>query len=107
MFSIINLDKFKGDGTQDVKTWFTNFGQWAKFHDLPDEKIIDAFPFYLEGHAKIWYDSLSAEQKLNHKTIKHLFQERFKELDNFLDLSVLQMKQDETEPVDDFFNKTN
>lgn len=105
MFSIINLDKFKGDGTQDVKTWFTNFGQWAKFHDLPDEKIIDAFPFYLEGHAKIWYDSLSAEQKLNHKTIKNLFQERFKELDKFLDLSVLQMKQDETEPVDDFLTR--
>lgn len=21
-------------------------GQWAKFHDLPDSKLIDAFPFY-------------------------------------------------------------
>jgi hypothetical protein len=27
--------------------------QWAKFHDLPDRKIIDAFPFYLEDNAKI------------------------------------------------------
>lgn len=105
MSSSIKLDKFKGDGSQDVNAWFTNFGQWAKFHDLPDSKIIDAFPFYLEGHAKIWYDSLSPEQNVNPATITNLFQERFKELENFLDLSVLQMKQKGTEPVGEFLSR--
>ncbi|XP_052690191.1 uncharacterized protein LOC128168126 isoform X1 [Crassostrea angulata] len=105
MSSNIKLDKFKGDGSQDVNAWFTNFGQWAKFHDLPDSKIIDAFPFYLEGHAKIWYDSLSPEQKVNPATLTNLFQERFKELENFLDLSVLQMKQKGTEPVGEFLSR--
>lgn len=33
--------------------------QWSKFHELPKYKFLDAFPFYLEGHAKIWYDALS------------------------------------------------
>ena len=33
--------------------------QWCKFHELPNHKILDAFPFYLEGRAKIWYDALS------------------------------------------------
>lgn len=28
------LDKFKGDGTQDVNAWFTNYEQWANVHDL-------------------------------------------------------------------------
>jgi hypothetical protein len=47
----------------------------------------------LEDTAKIWYDALPFEDKYNANTIKHLFLQHFKELDNFLDLSVLQMKQ--------------
>jgi hypothetical protein len=93
MASAIKLVKFKGDGTQDVNAWLVNFFQWAKFLYLPDHKIIEAFPFYLEDTAKIWYDALPFEDKHNANTIKHLFLQRFKELDNFLDLSVLQMKQ--------------
>lgn len=56
MSSIIKLEKFKGDGTQDVKACLQSFTQWAKFHDLPDSKV-NAFPFYLEGHAKVWYEN--------------------------------------------------
>lgn len=34
MSSIIKLETFEGDGTQDVKAWLQSFTQWAKFHDL-------------------------------------------------------------------------
>lgn len=105
MSSKIKLDKFKGDGTQDVNAWFESFCQWAKFHDLADDKALDAFPFYLEGHAKIWYETLSQQQKSNSLMFKPLFFERFKELEIFLDLSVLQMKQKGTEPVIDFLSR--
>lgn len=50
--------------------------------------------------SKVCYDSLWTEQKSNLNT--NLFQERFKELDNLLDISVLQTKQDKTESVGDF-----
>lgn len=105
MSSTIKLEKFKGDGSQDVNAWLVNFSQWANFHDLPDNKILDAFPFYLEANAKIWYDALPNEIKSHPDTIKVLFQERFKELDNFLDLSVLQMKQNTAEPVSDYLSQ--
>lgn len=63
------------------------------------------FPFHLEDQAKVWYDSLPMEQKSNQGIIKSLFFERFKELDNFLDLSVLQMKQAMTESVGDYITR--
>jgi hypothetical protein len=83
MSSLIKLEKFKGDGTQNVKAWLQSFTQWAKLHDLPDSKEVNAFPFYLEGHAKVWYDSLPYEQKINATLLTSLFQERFTELEFF------------------------
>jgi hypothetical protein len=44
-----------------------HFFQWAKFHDLCDRKMIDAFPFYFEDNTKIWYDALPFEDKYNAK----------------------------------------
>lgn len=34
MSSNNELDKFKGDGIQDVNAWFTNYEQWTNVHDL-------------------------------------------------------------------------
>ena len=103
MSSASKLDKFKGGGSQDVNAWLTNFFQWSIFHDLPNDKIVDTFPFHLEGHAKIWYDALPIHQKSTDlNTITMSFKDRFTELENFLDLSVLQMKQGLTEGVNDF-----
>lgn len=73
MSSTIKLEKFKGDGTQNVIAWFTNICQWAEFHEVPDRKIVGAFPFHLEDQAKVWCDSLSMEQKSNPGIIKSLF----------------------------------
>lgn len=53
MCLIIKLEKFNGDGTQDVKASLHSFTHWAKCHGLPDSKTVNAFPFYLEGHAKV------------------------------------------------------
>lgn len=64
------------------------------------------YPFYLEGHAKVWYNSLPYEHKINTTLLTSRFQERFREFENFWDLSILQLKQEKTEPVEDFFNKT-
>ena len=83
MSSEIKLDKFKGDGSQDVNAWLTFFFQWSKFHDLPNDKIVDAFAFYLEGHAKIWFDALPIHQKSDLNTITMSFKDRFTELENF------------------------
>jgi hypothetical protein len=81
------------------------FFQWTNLYDLPDHKVIDVFPFHLEENAKIWYDALPYEDKTNSNTIKILFQERFREPDNSLDLSVLQMKQNITESVSDYLSR--
>lgn len=103
MSSIIKLEKLKGDGTQDVKAWFYAVCQ---FHDLPDSKKVNLYPLYLEGHAKVWYNSFPYEHKINTTLLTSLFQERFREFENFWDLSILQLKQEKTEPVEEFFNKT-
>lgn len=41
----IRLEKFKGDGTRDIMTWFTRFVQWTKLYDLPELKVFDALSF--------------------------------------------------------------
>lgn len=54
------------------------------------------FPFNLESHAKVWYDSLPYEHKINPTLLTSLLHDRFRELENYLDLSILQLKQDKT-----------
>ena len=105
MLPTIELDKFKGDGTQDVNAWLVKFFKWVNFYNLLEHKVMDVFPYHLEGNAKIWYDALPCEDKSNPNTIKILFQERFKQLDNFLDLSILEMKQNIAESVSDYLSR--
>jgi hypothetical protein len=83
MLSTIKLEKIIGDCTQDVNAWLVIFFQWTNLYDLPDHKVINVFPFQLEENAKIWYDALPYKDKTNSNPSKILFQERFKEPDNF------------------------
>jgi hypothetical protein len=34
------------------------YKQYCSFYDLSDKKSADSFPFHLEDHAKIWYNTI-------------------------------------------------
>jgi hypothetical protein len=52
---------------------------YCSFYDLSDKKSADSFPFHLEGHAKIWYDTIPDSQKANFDNLITLFKNRFKD----------------------------
>ena len=73
MASNLKIDKFKGDNAQNVDTWLSMYKQYCSFYDLSNKKIPDSFPFHLEGHAKIWYDTIPDTQKTNFDDLIKLF----------------------------------
>jgi len=54
MSSILKIEKFKGDSSQNAERWLSTFKRYCSFYDLSKEKSAESFPFQLEGHAKIW-----------------------------------------------------
>ena len=105
MSSCIKLAKFTGDGTVNPSNWWSEFENWVKFHDLSIDKQLHAFPFQLESHAKIWFETLSSEVKSNISTFKENFLKRFKGDDIVLDLSILQIHQGSTESVLEYLSR--
>ena len=100
--SNLKIDKFKGDNTQNVDTWLSMYKQYCSFYDLSDKKSADSFLFHLEGHAKIWYNTISDAQKANFDNLITLFKKRFKDKQHLLDLTILQTHQGRNESVLDY-----
>ncbi|KAL3881014.1 hypothetical protein ACJMK2_033214 [Sinanodonta woodiana] len=105
MSSAIKLDVFNGDQSQNPVKWLDHFIQWAKFYELSESKSLNAFPFHLQGHAKIWYDTLSDTDKNDWQTLISAFKSRFHNDDVILDLSILQTQQGSSESVLDYLSR--
>ena len=104
MASNLKIDKFKGDNAQNVDTWLSMYKQYCSFDDLSDKKSADSFPFHLEGHAKIWYDTIPDSQKTNFDNLITLFKNRFKDKQHLLDLTILQTHQGWNDTVLDYLS---
>ncbi|CAC5391708.1 unnamed protein product [Mytilus coruscus] len=105
MLSILKIEKFKGDNIQNQKTWLTNFNQYCSFYDLSKKKSAESFPFHLDGHAKIWYDTISDGKKQNSDELIAAFKNRFKDKQHLLDITILQTHQGRNESVLDFLSR--
>ena len=105
MSSILKIEKFKGDNTQNPETWLTNFNQYCSFYDLTKKKSAESFPFHLEGHAKIWYDTVSDSKKHHFDFLIAAFKDRFKDKQHLLDITILQTHQGRNESVLDFLSR--
>ena len=105
MASNLNIDKFKGDNTQNVNTWLSMYKHYCSFYDVSNKKSDDSFPFHLEGHPKIWYDTIPDSQKANFDNLITLFKKRFKDKQQLLDLTILQTHQGRNESVLDYLSQ--
>ena len=103
--SNLKIDKFKGDNAQNVDTWLSMYKQYCSFYDLLDKKSADSFPFHLDGHAIIWYDTIPDSQKANFDNFITLFKKRFKDKQHLLDLTILQTHQGRIEYVLDYLSQ--
>jgi hypothetical protein len=65
MASNLNIDKFKGSNTQNVDTWLSMYKHYCSFYDVSNKNSEDSFPFHLEDHPKILYDTIPDSQKAN------------------------------------------
>ncbi|CAG2213164.1 unnamed protein product [Mytilus edulis] len=105
MSSSLKIEKFKGDNSQNPETWLNTFKQYCSFYDLTKQKSAESFPFHLEDHARIWYDTVSATKKSNFDELISVFKERFKDKQHLLDLTILQTHQGRTESVLDYLSR--
>ncbi|KAK3597465.1 hypothetical protein CHS0354_041881 [Potamilus streckersoni] len=105
MSSALKLDVFTGDQSQNPTKWLDHFVQWAKFYDLSVEKVLNAFPFHLQGHAKVWYDTLPETVTSSWHFLVTAFKSRFHNDDVILDLSILQTQQGSSESVMDYLSR--
>ena len=103
--SNLKIDKSKGDNTQNVYIWLYMYKQYCSFYDLSDKKSADSIPFHLEGHAKIWYNTIPDSQKANIDNLITLFKKRFKDKQHLLDLTILQTHQGRNESVLDYLSR--
>ena len=81
------------------------YKQYCSFYDLSDKKSADSFPFHLESHAKIWYNTIPDSQKANFDNLITLFKKRFKDKQHLLDLTILQTHQGRNESVLDYLSR--
>ena len=77
MASSIKLDKSKGDGSQNPKTWWNQFQRCIDLYDIPQKKItkIETFQFFY--CAAIWYATLSPAITNDLSKFKATFFKRF------------------------------
>jgi hypothetical protein len=104
MASNLKIDKFKADNTHNIDTWLSMYKQYCSFYDLSYKKSADSFPFHLEGHAKIWYDTIRDSQKANFDNLITLFKNRLKDKQHLSDLTNLQTHQGRNESVLDYLS---
>jgi hypothetical protein len=63
------------------------------------------FPFiHLEGHAKIWYDTIPDSKKSHYDQFIAAFKERFTDKQHLLDLTILQTHQRRNESILDYLS---
>ncbi|XP_052103124.1 uncharacterized protein LOC127736606 [Mytilus californianus] len=106
MASALKLEKFEGAASgQAALNWLSVFQQWCQFYELSDQKKASSFPFHLEKHAKIWYDTLSEKVKMNYTALMDAFKKRFKKASDTMDLSVLQCTQKKDESSSDYLSR--
>ena len=101
----LQLDKFSGACDADAKSWLLQFAQYCTCYDLANKTKTNIFSFYLQDHAKIWYNSLSDGIRQDWDKLKSYFIKRFTEDKSVIDLSILQMTQNANETVLDHLSK--
>ncbi|CAG2226067.1 Transposon Ty3-G Gag-Pol polyprotein,Transposon Ty3-I Gag-Pol polyprotein [Mytilus edulis] len=72
---------------------------------ISSEKSAESFPFHLEGHAKIWYDTVADSKKHHFDFLIAAFRDRFKDKQHLLDITILQTHQGRNESVLDFLSR--
>ncbi|KAI5079029.1 hypothetical protein GOP47_0006700 [Adiantum capillus-veneris] len=65
-------------GAEDAKVWLQDYGLCLLESGLSrEEGVVQAFPLLIRGKAKVWYESLQAEEKLDWGTLEAAFQSRY------------------------------
>ena len=61
----------------DAKTFWTYLINWAKFKNIPDNKLVEIIPLFLKDEILDWFELLPEDQKSNFSDIDLAFKARF------------------------------
>ncbi|KAI5079181.1 hypothetical protein GOP47_0006852 [Adiantum capillus-veneris] len=65
-------------GAEDAEVWLQYYGLFLLESGLSrEEGVVQAFPLLVRGKAKVWYESLQVEEKLDWGTLEAAFRSRY------------------------------
>ena len=75
----LKYNRFKGDGSQDVDDWLTEFKSTAIANQEEPATILRIFQGLLKGEALKWYQDVSERIRTNSEQLSSLFLQTFRE----------------------------
>ncbi|WAQ95040.1 hypothetical protein MAR_007511 [Mya arenaria] len=101
----ITLQKFSGNPGDRAEDWLVWYTDYSNALGWTEEKMKLSLPFFLDGHARIFYQSLAQDNKRFDKFID-LFKARFNGNDGLsVGMNVLSLKQGPDEAVASYFSR--
>ncbi|KAK3104775.1 hypothetical protein FSP39_009897 [Pinctada imbricata] len=101
MASGIALKKYSG--TESPIIWLSQLEAWQNFHNISEERTLQAIAYSLEGGAASWWQTLPDEVKTTLSTFKTEFKKRFNS--GSTDISIMSIKQFEAETAEEFLQR--
>ena len=72
---------FSGKPEEDVEANLLRTNDWMTTHDFPDDQKVRRFCLSLSGEARLWYETLGAQQ-LDWAGLQHHFQHQYSKFGN-------------------------
>lgn len=101
--NVFRLENFKGDGTQDIDSYFKRFTQYQKCTGINDDQALATLAWHLEGNARLWFEQL-AEEPNTLKGLKDAMVAKYK-LERPVNMGVYTLKQSVGESANDFLRR--
>ena len=106
MSSHISLPPFHGNPGEKAEEWLTWFTSYAAIHNFNEEKVKISLPFFLQSHARAWYDHLPVATKNDYTLLTDGLKERFNGADDVMsDIDMLTLTQKHEESVAEYLTR--
>jgi hypothetical protein len=97
------LESFRGDGAEDIERYLRRFEQYQACTGIKDEQAFATLIWYLDGHARLWIESLvSPPTTLG--GLKAALKEKYK-VNKPIDLNIFLLKQNHNENVEQYIHR--
>ena len=103
MASVFRLENFKGDSSQDIRSFLKRFEQYKGCTGINEEQGLATLAWHLDGTARLWFESLDPQPTTENR-LKEALMTKFV-IDRPLNMNIYSMKQENCESAQDFLRR--